>query len=158
MNADMEQTLDELGVGYREMVLWMRRHGEIEPGAINRKPVGGGFAFSAKYAVAAAIAIAICFVAVFTTTSRHPRSSQTSPYALAYGGAAATAEILRTQMADGSWGNDFLTRQNAAALRGVAAASVAYRKAVRYLRSRGLSPLTDAEFRSLAQLARLDRF
>ena len=158
MNADMEKTLDELGPGYREMVLWMRRNGDIEPGAIGRKPFARGLAISAKYAVAAAIALGICFAAVFTASRRHPQSSQTSPYALAYGGAAGTAEILRTQMADGSWGNDFLTRQNAAALRGVAAASVAYRKAVRYLRSKGLSPLTDAEFSSLAQLARIDRF
>ncbi|MBQ6137808.1 MAG: hypothetical protein IJI73_10615, partial [Kiritimatiellae bacterium] len=63
--------------------------------------------------------------------------------------------ILASQRADGSWTNDFITRQNAAALRRgeSAAAKVAYRRAVRYLRSRGLSPLSDEELRDRGESA-----
>ena len=48
-------------------------------------------------------------------------------------------EMLATQNPDGSWQNDFLTRRNAAALRGIPAARVSYKKAVRYLNAKGLS-------------------
>ncbi len=81
-------------------------------------------------------------------------AASASPYVLAYGGEGSVDELVRTQRADGSWENDFLTRQNAAALRGSERASVAYRKAVRYLRSRGLAPLPDDEFRARALLVR----
>ena len=48
--------------------------------------------------------------------------------------------MIATQNPDGSWKNDFLTRRNAAALRGSSnpAAQVAYKKAMRNLRSRGV--------------------
>ena len=64
--------------------------------------------------------------------------------------AATVAAIVRTQHADGSWDNDFLTRQNAAALRAASgdAPRIAYRRAVRYLRAKGLTPLSDAELRA----------
>lgn len=158
MNADLESTLDELGPGYREMVLRMRRNCDFSPASCRRTH---WMSLSAlKYSAAAALTLAIGFSAVFFSQSRVTsqgcgklRNSHSSPYVLAYGGAEATEEILRTQKADGSWENDFLTRQNAAALRRVAAASVAYRKALRYLRSRGLAPLTDDELRSRSQLA-----
>ena len=50
------------------------------------------------------------------------------------------AEMIATQNPDGSWKNDFLTRRNAAALKvcGDPAAQVAYKKAMRNLRSRGV--------------------
>ncbi|MBR2938388.1 MAG: hypothetical protein IKC15_00835, partial [Kiritimatiellae bacterium] len=59
------------------------------------------------------------------------------------GDAAAVAEILRTQNADGSWQTDFLTRQNARLLASVdsPAASLARRRALRNLRVRGLAEL-----------------
>lgn len=49
-------------------------------------------------------------------------------------------EMIATQRSDGSWKNDFLTRRNAAALKDCAspAAQIAYKKAVRNLRSRGI--------------------
>jgi hypothetical protein len=52
----------------------------------------------------------------------------------------AVQEMIRTQRADGGWGSDFLTRQNAAALRLCAGedARLAYRRAARNLRLRGL--------------------
>ena len=81
--------------------------------------------------------------------------SPATPYTLALTPTpAAIDEIVRTQAADGSWANDFLTRQNAAALREVDATSVAYRKAVRYLRTKGLAPLTDDELHVLAARAK----
>lgn len=160
MNTDLDQTLRELGPGYREMVVRMRRCCTLEPrtaGAAKRK---ASFEFPRwGYAAAAAFALAFAVSALFTAPHHRiiPQAhhSSASPYTLAYGaGEAETLEIVRTQRPDGSWENDFLTRQNAAALRGVAGASVAYRKAVRYLRSRGLCPLTDDELRSRAAFAR----
>ena len=49
-------------------------------------------------------------------------------------------EMIATQNPDGSWKNDFLTRRNAAALRICSdpAAQIAYKKAVRNLRLRGI--------------------
>ncbi len=62
---------------------------------------------------------------------------------------AAQATLIATQRADGSWENDYLTRQNAAALREAQTAEsrLAYRRAVRYLRSKGLEPLSQLELR-----------
>ena len=50
------------------------------------------------------------------------------------------AEMIATQNPDGSWKNDFLTRRNAAALKscGDPAAQIAYKKAARNLRLRGV--------------------
>ena len=50
----------------------------------------------------------------------------------------AVQEMIRTQRPDGGWANDFLTRQNAAALRLCPGekAQIAYRRAVRNLRLR----------------------
>ena len=58
----------------------------------------------------------------------------------AQSGLDAALEIVRMQKADGSWQNDFLTRRYAAALKSCpdARAQLAYRKAVRNLRVRGL--------------------
>ena len=54
------------------------------------------------------------------------------------GRAADIVEIIRTQRPDGSWGNDFLTVQNALALERHGETGVPYRRAKRYLRSKGL--------------------
>jgi hypothetical protein len=83
--------------------------------------------------------------------SLRPRGAAAPPsdYTLAYAAdARALDELVRTQRADGSWENDCLTRQNAAALRRSDddAGRIAFRKAVRYLRSRGLAPLTEEEW------------
>ena len=50
------------------------------------------------------------------------------------------SEMIATQNPDGSWKNDFLTRRNAAALKacGDPAARIAYKKAARNLRLRGI--------------------
>ncbi len=149
MNADLEDTLRELGPGYREMVARMRRLGDRPPSAAAWRKTA--------YAAAAAAALAIGVAAVFVGAQSggedgSARLRRPAMYLLAYGGADAARELVGSQNADGSWANDFLTRQNAAALRGVDGASVAYRKALRYLRSKGLAPLTDEELRRRASL------
>lgn len=165
MNADLEETLRELGPDYREFAIRMRScAGDCSARASGAAPrPRRGFS---GYAIAASLVLALAVTAVFVSpTASHsssPASSSrpatpNSPYVLAYGGEATADEIIRTQRSDGSWDNDFLTCQNAAALRGIGRASVAYRKALRYLRARGLSPLSDAELRSRAQLAQCNR-
>ena len=163
MNTDLEETLRDLGPGYREMVARMRRCCTFEPCTVVPGKRRKALEFPRwGYAVAAAFALAFAVSAVFTAPhshsapdARNAAAAPASPYTLAYGASEMEMqEIVRTQRPDGSWENDFLTRQNAAALRGVAGASVAYRKALRYLRSRGLCPLTDEELRSRAAYAR----
>ena len=50
------------------------------------------------------------------------------------------SEMIATQNSDGSWKSDFLTRRNAAALKlsSDPAARIAYKKAARNLRLRGI--------------------
>jgi len=162
MNADLEKTLDELGPSYRDMVLEMKAAPEAEPAGRTFAPFGASAQRSTSsrvpYLVAAAL-VALVALAVVVRSAFVPAgavaSARGNPYTLAYGGASESAvdEMLRTQRPDGSWANDFITRQNAAALRGVASASVAYRRAVRYLRSKGLSPLSPDELRERGALA-----
>lgn len=157
MNADLEKTVGELGLGYRDVVARLRAAREVEP---EKAPVLGRagaapwcaarspFSYLAAASLVAALALAVLYVM--------PRGGSAAAevpltvYTVAY---APTEEALETivasQRADGSWSNDFLTRQNAAALRasGEDRMRVAYRRAVRYLRSKGLSPLTDEELR-----------
>ena len=49
-------------------------------------------------------------------------------------------KVISLQKADGSWNNDFLTKRNAAALKSCTAADarIAYKKAMRNLRLRGV--------------------
>lgn len=162
MNADLEKTLDELGPAYRDMVLEMKAAPEAEPVGRTFAPFGESAPRPSPsrvpYLVAASL-VALVAIAVVVRSAFAPAGAGTSsvgnPYTLAYGGASESAvdEMLRTQRPDGSWANDFITRQNAAALRGVASASVAYRRAVRYLRSKGLSPLSPDELRERGALA-----
>ena len=95
-------------------------------------------------AAAALVAVAACGIAASLWRGQSPASPHPSAFQLAsVGDAAAVAEILRTQNADGSWQTDFLTRQNARLLASVdsPAASLARRRALRNLRVRGLAEL-----------------
>lgn len=144
MNSDLENTLAALGPGYREMVLRMKAPFEPRRNCVR----------FAAYLVAASLALAFVLASLFSPpTASSGAKRKPAIYTAAYRGDAAAHELVATQNADGSWENDFITRQNAAALRNVAGASVAYRKAVRYLRSRGLAALTDDELRSRAAFA-----
>ena len=165
MNADLEKTVDELGPAYRDVVARLRASREVEPTRAGQKALAPGRAsrspvsYLAAASLAAALALAVLYVA--------PRGGDAAAevpltvYTVAYAPTEEALElILASQRADGSWSNDFLTRQNAAALRasGDERMRVAYRRAVRYLRTKGLAPLTDAELKARGEYAAKSRF
>ncbi len=167
MNADLEKTVGELGPGYRDVVARLRSSREVEPARVGLKaPVPGcagrapwGAARSPFSYLAAASLVAALALAVLYVMPRGGGAAAEVPltvYTVAYAPTEEALEaIVASQRADGSWSNDFLTRQNAAALRasGEDRMRVAYRRAVRYLRSKGLSPLTDEELRQRGEYA-----
>jgi len=141
MTKDLEETLAELGPGYREVVERLRACQAPAPMPRRFAPVP----YLAAASVAAVLAGAACVYALRPAVGE---SAARKAYTAAYvRDDAALESIVASQQADGSWANDFLTRQNAAALRGVAGerAAVAYKKAARYLKSKGLKPLTEEE-------------
>lgn len=166
MNGDLERTLEELGPEYRAVVARLRSSREVEPGRFGLKGLATGRAGSssratwrrAGYLVAASIVVVLGFSVFMQGAANAPREPYAGArvYTVAY---APTEEALETivasQRADGSWSNDFLTRQNAAALRASedARMKIAYRRAVRYLRSKGLNPLTDEELKLRGEYA-----
>ena len=168
MTEDLEETLRELGPGYREVADRLvaafrpadakavaasaprRAAAPVHKPSARRGRVVG---WSVAYLVAASLLVFVGLGVVFRGGG--PRgarpagrvftvraSAPMNEYALAaVGGDDAVREIIRTQNPDGSWQNDFLTRRNAAALMGVAdeEAKVAFKKAVRNLRVRGVA-------------------
>ena len=139
MTEDLEGTLRELGPGYREVAERLFAARET-PGRLR------WLVFDARrsWLAAASVAAVAGFAAVFALApSRQAVSPSVSggEYRLALAADdASLREIIRTQNADGSWKNDFLTKRNAAALRGsdIAEARIAYKKAMRNLRIRGV--------------------
>ncbi len=159
MNGDLESTLNELGPEYRAVVARLRSAREVEP--------SGTRAFSlprtewwrrAGYLAAASLAVALGLSIFMQDAANAPREPYAGAkvYTIAYAPTEEALEIIvASQRADGSWSNDFITRQNAAALRASddARMKIAYRRAVRYLRSKGLSPLTDDELKVRGEYA-----
>lgn len=141
MTKDLEETLAELGPGYREVVDRLRSC--QAPAQMPRR-----FA-PMPYLAAASVAAALAGIAcVYALRPADGESAARRAYTAAYvRDDAALESIVESQLADGSWANDFLTRQNAAALRCAAGrrAAIAYKKAARYLKSKGLKPLTEEE-------------
>ena len=164
MTEDLERTLDELGPGYRELVArlkaapcpWADEAKRPPRRARSGKVIVGFVPFrSARSLAAAAALLALGLFAVFGV-SRSCAERAAAAAAPVYTVRAATAEneyrlalirddaavreMIRTQNPDGSWKNDFLTKRNAEALKGCAdpEARIAYRKAVRNLRARGI--------------------
>ena len=135
MSRDLEEQLDEMGPEYRAVVARLKGEGRKEKGE--------------RWWLVAASLIPFVGLGVFFQTS-HPLTLSPShlltfsPSHPAIRGAHEyqmdVAEMIATQNPDGSWKNDFLTRRNAAALKvcGDPAAQVAYKKAMRNLRSRGV--------------------
>ena len=141
MNSDLEEQLAEMGPEFRAVagrLLSARRATDERSSRAWR----GGWLAAASLVAAAGLWI----VAERGTDGRRagqipPAVARSSEYALAQcGDATAVREMIRTQNADGSWQNDFLTRQNAAALRrcDTREAQTAYKKAMRNLRFRGI--------------------
>jgi hypothetical protein len=144
MNADLENTLAGLGADARRMVAAMKGAFPEERRAGGERHGGRGVLpwFAAASGLAAAsVAAVFAFRAALPPAAEnggvHPRAPREYTLALA-GRADDIVEIIRTQRPDGSWGNDFLTAQNALALERHGETGVPYRRAKRYLRSRGL--------------------
>ena len=156
MNRDLEETLNELGPDYRAVVARLkqakggedfRRKTRDVRGHKTKDGRRGGrprvFRLSSNVlrpTLAAASLLALIGLTVVHLSQ--PQTSnlkpQTSSCPREY--RASVDEMIATQNPDGSWQNDFLTRRNAAALKvcGDPAARIAYKKAVRNLRSRGM--------------------
>lgn len=135
MTNDLKATLDELGGGYGGLVerLKASRELDVQPRRKWRTAASAMLAASC----------AGCLITVVALKKPSPAAERTSPFYLAEQSSsdpAALREIIRTQNADGSWANDFLTRQNLAVLRDQQTdeARLAYRKALRNLRMRNI--------------------
>ena len=131
MSRDLEEQLDEMGPDYRAVVARLRAAREAAQGIRDQ---GSGIR---GWLVAASL-ILLIGLGVFFLRPEASRPSSLVPHPSEY--TMGIPEMIATQNPDGSWKNDFLTRRNAAALKacGDPAAQVAYKKAMRNLRSRGV--------------------
>ena len=162
MSRDLDEQLDEMGEEYRAVVGRLKAAYAPTAGGRTRRPArirgfahslwGRGQSLTARQArvvgyLLAASLLLVLSLGIFLHPSQpsqpsHPSqpSQPSHEYSLAYSRTAeAIEEMIATQKPDGSWKNDFLTRQNAAALKAcpAPAAQVAYKKALRNLRIRG---------------------
>jgi hypothetical protein len=145
MNRDLESQLREMGPEYRAVVEKL----------LSGRPAGGVASSSclwwrrtAGWLGAAAVALAAVFGVVVWRQAGAGEGCAASvgeasqEYMVAHMSSdEAIKELVRSQRSDGGWGSDFLTRQNAHALGRSQdpSARLAYRKAVRNLRLKGLS-------------------
>ena len=162
MNRDLEETLYELGPGYRTVASRLLAAREVEPSGIGGRPTADERRPTAvvrhwRPLLAASVVAVLGLSFMFLDSPKTPsRAERFKVYTVAYAPTEEALEtIVATQRANGSWSNDFLTRQNAAALRSSqdARMKIAYRRAVRYLRSKGLAPLTDEELKARSEYA-----
>jgi len=143
MNADLKAELEE-NPELQSVVDRLRAAATVEPTreladaarrTVNRRR-------SAAWLLAASLLLTLGLSVVFLDSQSSTSNLQpsTSPSYGAREYRLTTDEMIASQNADGSWQNDFLTRRNAEALRlcDTPAARVAYKKAVRNLRSRGI--------------------
>ena len=143
MSSDLEEQLDEMGPEYRKVVARLKNAREAD---FRRETLDMGRrglmpeVFRLKsYLTAASLLVFVGIGVVFLGRKDVRPEAQDSGFGpREY--RASVAEMIATQNPDGSWQNDFLTRRNAAALKvcGDPAARIAYKKAVRNLRSRGM--------------------
>lgn len=139
MNRDLEETLNELGPDYCAVVARLRAGREAASGF--RSSGDSRSSSRAAYLVAASLLVLIGLTVVHLSQSQSQTTNhkpQTPSCPREY--RATVAEMIATQNPDGSWQNDFLTRRNAAALKDSdnLAAQIAYKKAMRNLRARGV--------------------
>ena len=142
MSRDLEEQLGEMGPEYRAVVARLRGARGAEDGqrttdsrqrplSLVHRPL--------SYLVAASLLILIGMGVTFLgrqDLGRETEDARSAPREYR----ASVGEMIATQNPDGSWKNDFLTRRNAAALKGSSnpAAAIAYKKAMRNLRTRGV--------------------
>ena len=129
MSRDLEEQLDEMGPEYRTVVARLRM-----AQSAGTRDEGRGMK---GWLVAASLLLMVGFGVFFLRPkASHPSSLVPHPSEYTMG----ISEMIATQNPDGSWKNDFLTRRNAAALKacGDPAARIAYKKAARNLRLRGI--------------------
>ena len=144
MTKDLEETLEELGPGYRVVV------GRV---LASRRPIARRRAFLQfrRAALAAACAAAVLSFGVWMhfSSAADGAARPCTIYTVAYS-KDRLPSLVDSQNPDGSWENDFVTRQNAAALAEASgeAENLAYRKAMRYMRLKGIRPLGRDEFMS----------
>ena len=163
MNRDLEEQLNEMGPEYRAVVARLRAGLEAKGGEDFRLKTGdvrgretedgrlGGergdrprvlrltSLVLRPMLVAASLLVLLGLGVVFLERKDFRHETR----GLSFGAReyrASVDEMIATQNPDGSWQNDFLTRRNAAALKGCGdpAAQIAYKKAMRNLRTRGV--------------------
>ena len=127
MSRDLEEQLDEMGLEYRAVVMRLRE----AQGAGTRDERSKGW-------LVAASLLLVVGLGFFFLRPEASRPSSLVPHPSEY--TMGISEMIATQNPDGSWKNDFLTRRNAAALKVCSdpAAQIAYKKAMRNLRTRGI--------------------
>ena len=132
MNRDLEEQLDEMGPEYRTVVARLNDAREAMTGATRAARGTSG------WLIAASLLVVIAFAVPCLSRLSCPSCPSSLPPPREY--RASVDEMIASQRTDGSWQNDFLTRRNAAALRDCTrpAAQIAYKKAMRNLRSRGI--------------------
>ena len=149
MTKDLEDTIAELGEGYRPFVerLQMAYAPVPDEGMVAAPPHRR---FSTGWRIPLLSAATVSAVLLGAAALFHGETPAEKVYAVRATDVVneyrlaivrddkAVQEMLRTQRPDGGWANDFLTRQNAAALRLCPdeKAQIAYRRAVRNLRLR----------------------
>ena len=149
MNRDLEETLNALGPEYRAVVARLKgaatavdlRQETLDAGGLGSLPKVFRLRSKALRPVLAAASLLILAgfgIHFARTLDFRPETQDASFGAREY--RASVPEMIATQNPDGSWQNDFITRRNAAALKlcGTPAAQVAYKKAMRNLRVRGV--------------------
>ena len=164
MNADLENTVEGLGPAYRDVVARLRASREVEPMRAGQKaPAPGRASRSPLFYLAAASLAGALALAVLHVLPRGGCAAADVPltiYTVAYVPTEEALElIVASQHADGGPCDGVLARRPAAPLRGpgVARPGVASRRAVRYLRTKGLAPLTDAELKARGEYAARSR-
>ena len=148
MNRDLDEQLNEMGPDYRAVALRLRaareaesfcRSGRSSGSSQSSRSSGASTARKSAYLVAASLLVILGFGFFFLRPlDIRPKTQDAGFGAREY--RASVSEMIATQNPDGSWQNDFLTRRNAAALKGCGdpAAQIAYKKAMRNLRTRGV--------------------
>ena len=137
MNRDLEAQLCEMGDAYRVVVDRLKAGREAErkvEAREARKPSGG-------WLIAASLALIVALGSICLWQASRPACPvRPQPRSAPHEFSMSVEEMIATQNADGGWKSDFLTRQNAAALKlcDSREARIAYKKAMRNLRVRGL--------------------